>query len=128
MKKSLAIIALFFLVSLSAEAQRIATWKGGQTGRPRDWNCPTNWKEGRVPNEFSNVFIPDVSTSTFCYPLIDKGIVEVASLEYAPNARVDVRGNARFIVLDALTKTPTQKNECLAQSRLRHDSLTTNRN
>lgn len=128
MKKSLAIITLFFLVNLSAEAQRIATWKGGQTGRPRDWNCPTNWKEGRVPNEFSNVFIPDVSTNTFCYPLIDKGVVEVASLEYAPNTRVDVRGNARLVVLDALTKTPTKKNESLAQSRLRHDSLTTARN
>ncbi len=128
MKKSLAIIALFFLVNLSAEAQRIATWKGGQTGRPRDWNCPTNWKEGRVPNEFSNVFIPDVSTSTFCYPLIDKGLVEVANIEYAPQARVDVRGNARFIVLDALTKTPAKKNENLAQSRSRHDSLTTARN
>lgn len=128
MKKRLAIIALFFLVNLSAEAQRIATWKGGQTGRPRDWNCPTNWKEGRVPNEFSNVFIPDVSTSTFCYPLINQGIVEVASLECAPNARVDVRGNARIMVLNALTKTPAKKNANLAQSRSRHDSLTTAQN
>jgi len=99
MKKSLALFALFFLVQFAAQAQKTATWKGGTAGRKSDWNCPTNWKEGRVPNEFSNVLIPDVSTSTFSYPVIRQGTVEVASLEYAPGAKLITQGNARVVAL-----------------------------
>ena len=33
MKNTIAIIALFSLISLSAEAQKIATWKGGTPGK-----------------------------------------------------------------------------------------------
>lgn len=54
-----AAATLYFLFSLetSANAQRVTTWKGGTPGRTNDWTCAKNWKEGRVPDEFSNVFI-----------------------------------------------------------------------
>lgn len=55
MKKSLVVTVLLILINFSIYAQRTATWKGGQAGRSSDWNCATNWKEGRVPDEFSNV-------------------------------------------------------------------------
>lgn len=101
MNKSIAIIALFFLVNLSAHAQKTATWKGGTPGRKSDWNCPSNWKDGRVPNEFSAVVIPDVSTSTFAYPVIDEGEIEVQSLYTAPGARLTIKNKARLVVLDS---------------------------
>ena len=128
MKNSIAIIALFSLFSLSAQAQTTATWKGGTPGRSTDWNCPTNWKEGRVPNEFSKVIIPDVSTSTFSYPLIQKGTVEVYSLECASTAKLTFKGNARIIVLDSPEKRPAHSDEDLALRKHPHDSLTTDRN
>ncbi len=82
----------------SVSAQKTATWKGGTPGRGSDWNCPKNWKEGRVPNEFSHVIIPDVSSSTFSYPVIESGEVEILSLVCAPTTYVRVRNEARLFV------------------------------
>ncbi|MFN0174840.1 MAG: hypothetical protein ACKVU0_09360 [Saprospiraceae bacterium] len=98
MKKTLAIIALLSLLSLNAQSQKTATWKGGTPGKSTDWNCPGNWKEGRVPNEFSHVVIPDVSSSTFSYPVIDSEI-EIWSIEYAPTTRVKVLDKAHLYAI-----------------------------
>ncbi|MFN0034087.1 MAG: hypothetical protein ACKVUS_03405 [Saprospiraceae bacterium] len=114
MKKSIAIIALFSLGSLCAQAQQTATWKGGTAGRKSDWNCPSNWKEGRVPNEFSHVVIPDISSSTFCYPIIDQGEVEVQSLLCSPTAHLTVRSKARLIVLEPATYGEQIRNQHMA--------------
>jgi hypothetical protein len=114
MKNTIAIIALFSLISLSAEAQKIATWKGGTPGKSTDWNCPTNWKEGRVPNEFSNVVIPNISTSTFSYPVIDRGEIEVQSLFCASSARLTVKNKASLVVLEPSTNGKQIQNQCLA--------------
>lgn len=119
MKKTIALTALFILVCLNAQAQRTATWKGGTLGRPSEWNCPSNWKEGRVPDEFSQVVIPDVSTSTFYYPQISQGAVEVASLQCAPNARLRLLGNARLITLDT---QPQPSRAALATTAEKADS------
>lgn len=124
MKKVFAIFALLCLICVTVNAQKTATWKGGTPGKPTDWSCPTNWKEGRVPNEFSNVVIPDVSTSTWAYPVIEEGVVEIFSLQCAPNARLDTRGNARVILLDVATS----RNEGVAQSRSRTEHLVVARN
>jgi hypothetical protein len=124
MKKLSAIFALLCLICMTAQAQKTATWKGGTPGKTTDWNCPTNWKEGRVPNEFSNVIIPDVSTNTFGYPLIDNGIVEVFSLQCATNARLDIKGSGRIILLDVSSETSAGRKEGIAQSQDGHGSLT----
>lgn len=93
---AIIIIALFgFQTSLSA--QKTATWKGGTPGRANSWNCPGNWKEGRVPNEFSNVIIPDVSTSTFSNPVLKEGTVEILSLQINPGATLVIGKNAKLI-------------------------------
>lgn len=117
MKHTIAIIALFSLISLSAQAQITAIWKGGTPGKTTDWNCPTNWREGRVPNEFSNVVIPDVSTSTFSFPVIKQGIVEIASLQCASNARLTTLGNARVIYLDAPDSVAECRKDALARPK-----------
>ena len=95
-------ISMLFIVAchISMSAQKTATWKGGTPGRKTNWHCATNWKEGRVPDEFSNVFIPDVSTSTNSYPVIERGTVEILSLHCAPAAHITVLPNAFICILE----------------------------
>jgi len=99
----IATMILFFGFQVSLNAQKTATWKGGTPGRTSDWECATNWKEGRVPDEFSCVIIPDVSTSTFSYPVI-AGEVEIQSLLCASSARLTVMDNASLIITLPITK------------------------
>ncbi len=91
--------ALIFALSTSALAQKVATWKGGTPGQPTEWNCPKNWKEGQVPNEFSQVVIPDVSTSTFSNPVLASGAVEVWSILIHSGASLRIGKKARLIAL-----------------------------
>lgn len=71
---------LFLGFQLSTSAQKSATWKGGTPGNGADWNCASNWKEGRVPNEFSDVCIPDVSTASGVKPVVRCRVSSVNSL------------------------------------------------
>jgi hypothetical protein len=52
-----------------------------------------------VPDEFSDVIIPDVSTSTFALPLIQSGQVEVNSITIYSNGGLTISKNAMLIVL-----------------------------
>lgn len=113
---SVAAIIFCFGFQVALSAQKIATWKGGTPGRVSDWNCATNWKEGRVPDEFSNVFIPDVSTSTFNYPIIKNGSVEIASLQCAPAAKLTLLNHAEIIVLDTPSETNDSRSDTLANT------------
>jgi hypothetical protein len=96
MKNALVFTALLF--SLSLHAQKIATWKGGAPGHTTDWNYPANWEENRVPNEFSQVIIPDVSSSTFSNPVLDGEAVEIWSLQIFSGASLRIGKSARLIV------------------------------
>ena len=93
---------LFLMIGfqVSLKAQKITTWKGGTPGRSTEWNCASNWKEGRVPDEFSRVIIPDVSSNTFCYPVIQAGEVEILSLSCAPTAKLTIQKNARVLIIE----------------------------
>ncbi len=112
----IATLILCFGFQVSLNAQKIATWKGGTPGRTTDWECATNWKEGRVPNEFSSVVIPDVSTTTFVYPVISKGIVEIASLECAPVAKLTLKHNAQIVIYDTILDRNATSTDSLAIS------------
>ena len=63
-----------------------------------DWYCPQNWSTSTVPDEFSNVIIPDVSTSTFAMPVIMTGSVEINELYIQPNASLTISGKAALCV------------------------------
>lgn len=93
-----AAFTALFLSTQSLHAQKIATWKGGAPGHPTDWNYPANWEEGRVPNEFSWVIIPDVSTSTFSNPVLNGEQVEIWSLQIFSGAKLHIGKSARLIV------------------------------
>jgi len=96
------LLSLVLICTLSTVtwAQKTVTWKGGTPGKPADWYCPTNWKEGQVPNEFSQVIIPDVSTGTFNNPVLTSGEVEVWSLLIHSGASLWIKKNARLITLE----------------------------
>ena len=88
------------LITLSTNicAQKTIIWKGGTPGMKTDWHCPQNWSTSSVPDEFSNVVIPDVSTSTFSMPVIRSGIVEVNELEIERNASLTVSEKTKLSV------------------------------
>jgi len=92
--------ALIFTFSTTALGQKVATGKGGTLGKPAEWNCPTNWKEGQLPNEFSQVIIPDVRTSTFNNPVLASGAVEVWSILIHSGTSLRIGKNARLIALE----------------------------
>ena len=56
------------------------------------------YEENRVPNEFSSVIIPDVSTSTFSNPVLAGGQVEIWSLQILSGAQLRIGKSAGLIV------------------------------
>ena len=94
----LTFTALLLSFCTSVFAQKVATWKGGTPGRNTDWYCAANWADGRVPNEFSQVIIPDVSASTFSYPVLGSGEVEIWSLQMLAGAQLKIGKKAHLIV------------------------------
>ena len=74
MKTILVIVSLLLSLQSALDAQTTATWMGGTPGRTQDWNCPTNWKEGRVPDEFSQVIIP---ADRHTYPVIRTAVDDI---------------------------------------------------
>ena len=81
---------LFLGFQYSTNAQKSATWKGGTPGNGTDWNCASNWKEGRVPNEFSDVCIPDVSTASGIQPVVRISVAGVNSLTILSGGRLRI--------------------------------------
>lgn len=95
--------SLSFLFSSPALAQRTINWVGGVPGLEREWNCPKNWNPSKVPNEFSNVCIPDVSSGSGRFaPVISGGLVEVNSLQMDSNASLKVEKSATLLVYNGL--------------------------
>ncbi len=102
MKIALFIISIFLFSGspISLFSQKTATWQGGAPGRPTDWNCAKNWKEGRVPDDFSNVIIPGVSTTTCASPVISGGKVEVNALFLTSSATLTIKTGGQLAVFD----------------------------
>ena len=91
-------IALFTLISTVTIAQNTVTWKGGTPGKETSWNEARNWSNNRVPDEFSDVIIPDVSTTTFATPIISEGTVELNSILIESNALLTIEAYANLVI------------------------------
>ena len=92
------IVLLLTLTSTILVAQKSVTWVGGTPGNETSWDEPKNWSDYHIPNEFSNIYIPDVSTSTFPNPTIHSGIIELNSLQVEPSAKLTIEKKAKLIV------------------------------
>lgn len=97
-----ATLILFFGFQISLYAQKAATWKGGAPGRSNDWACASNWKEGRVPDEFSDVLIPDISTAGGFQPIVRHTAGGVNSLTILPGARLRIEAGGSLDVFESL--------------------------
>jgi hypothetical protein len=91
---------LLMTISLSAFSQKEIVWKGGTPGMKNEWNCPQNWSTSSVPDEFSNVIIPDVSTSSYSSPIIRMGNVEINSIWIQSNASLTIEKGIDLIVFN----------------------------
>ncbi len=100
---ALVATASFLLFGNNLAAQKKATWKGGTPGRPNEWNCASNWLENRVPNEFSDVELPNTSTVMSFSPIISAGDFEVNSLSVASEARLYINPSASLTVFETAT-------------------------
>lgn len=102
MKNSILSIAimltLLFGINTSVSAQKIANWKGGAPGQEQNWNCPKNWSNYRVPDSFTDVVIPDVSSTSLALPIITDGIFEVNSIRLYSNANLTIGKDAQLVI------------------------------
>lgn len=102
MKKSFLKTICWLLLALppmTTDAQRIATWQGGAAGKPNDWNCSRNWREGRVPNEMSDVVVGDVSSASRCLPIVCSPVTAVNSLQILSGGRLEIESKGQLEVL-----------------------------
>lgn len=100
------ILVILFTLTFSTNllfAQQFASWQGGTPGQETNWNEARNWSNYKVPDAFSNVLIPDVSTTTFSAPVIEDGIVELNSILIESNAQLQVDKDAILIIHDHAT-------------------------
>ncbi|MBL7827237.1 MAG: hypothetical protein JNJ57_11435 [Saprospiraceae bacterium] len=90
-------MALLITISTNAFSQTTATWQGGKPGRVNDWNCAANWKEGRVPNEFSQVIIP--SGAPFS-PVIKTEVDPIDALLMEGTTTLTIQNGVTLSILD----------------------------
>jgi len=88
-------LTLIIGLSLSLSAQTTATWQGGKPGRTTEWNCAANWREGRVPDEFSQVIIP---TGVIHYPVL-KAVETIDALLVEGGSVLTIKKGASLVIL-----------------------------
>jgi hypothetical protein len=92
--------ALMIMLSTSVFSQKTVTWIGGTPGHENDWNYARNWSNNTVPDNFSNVIIPDVSTTTFSSPIITSGKIEVNTLFIETTAHLTIAEAGELVILE----------------------------
>jgi len=91
-------IAISFALALSCSlsAQTSATWQGGKPDCTTEWNCPSNWSGGRVPDEFTQVIIP--SGKQF-YPVIKCASTPIDALLMESGSTLAIQAGANLSIL-----------------------------
>jgi hypothetical protein len=92
------VIFLIQIVPQTAKAQIANIWKGGTPGQETNWACSKNWSLGRIPDVFDNVIIPDVSTGSQKFPVINSGLTEINQLHIHIGATLTAQENVRILV------------------------------
>ena len=94
-------IAFCFFGTLMS-AQRNVTWIGGTPGQESDWFCNKNWSNAHVPDEFSNVYIINVSSSTFHYPVIKSKEATALSISIVSEGKLTIEKSGTLSVIEAI--------------------------
>ena len=72
-----SLILLMICMTGILHAQTTSTWQGGTPGKATDWNTASNWKENRVPDEYSLVIIP---SDRHFYPILEEQVESIDAL------------------------------------------------
>lgn len=91
-----ASIVFLFDFRISLSAQTTATWQGGKPGRSTDWNCPANWREGKTPDEFTQVIIP---AGTEYYPILKNEATPIDALLMEGGTELTLQNGSMLTVL-----------------------------
>ncbi len=106
----LNIFLVYSICGPQLQAQRNTTWIGGAPGNETNWFCYKNWSNANVPDEFSNVYIGNVSSSTFHYPVIKRKDAIVHSLSIVNGGKLTIERLATLKIEDTLF---LQDNDCI---------------
>lgn len=98
-----AVMIILMGINNTANAQIASNWQGGTPGRTSEWNCASNWKEGKVPNEFSNVFIAINTNTPELSPRIDQTEIVINTLVLLPGAVLNISNNGGLEVIDSIS-------------------------
>lgn len=97
MKNLLMLLVVLIATNLtSMEAQNV--WKGGTPGQETEWNVAKNWSQNNVPDWTEDVVIPDVSTNSGFFPIIDDKVEPIAHLEIQSNASLTILPKGKLVV------------------------------
>lgn len=126
MKNFFFFAAIILISQTSLLAQKSTTWKGGTPGKPSDWNCASNWSDGRVPNEFSDVTIPNVSSDI--YPVIKNNVEDINALFLMSNTHIKIEKKGALTVSERVEIAAGVKIDNLGKLDLPTNEITTNQN
>ncbi|MFN4081754.1 MAG: hypothetical protein ACK4NS_12710 [Saprospiraceae bacterium] len=93
--RKLTLIAALICCAAGAMAQYTATWKGGKPGQATEWNIAANWKEGRVPDEFTQVIIP---ASAAHFPVISRSAADIDALMIESGAQLTILASGSLTI------------------------------
>ena len=96
LKTITSIFTLLITLTSALSAQTTATWIGGTPGRATDWNCSSNWKENRIPDENSQVIIP---TDRLYYPVLREEVDPIDALMVQSGAEITLTHSANLTIL-----------------------------
>lgn len=96
MKTTVLILGLFTFLTNATFAQVI--WKGGTPGAETQWNEARNWTTNKVPSEFDNVIITDLSSKGNFYPVINTKVQPIAHLNIQGGATLEITTKGELII------------------------------
>lgn len=89
------LLALFSAMSLIAQVE----WRGGFPGQENDWFCAKNWSDNRIPDDFDNVVVPDLSTRGNHFPVVKGKEARVQSLQLQSGAKIRIESGAQLTIM-----------------------------
>ena len=93
-----AMVMILSLLTFSSFAQTTSIWRGNAPGHENKWECPSNWSNNRVPDEFTNVIIQVDISNRHKYPVLNMIQTEINSLSIWPGAYIYLKTGDLYIL------------------------------
>lgn len=93
-----AMVMILSLLTYTSFAQITSTWRGNTPGHENKWECPSNWSNNQVPDEFTNVIIQVDNSTRHKYPVLNMKQTEINSLSIWPGACIFLKKGNLYIL------------------------------